>query len=197
MLRARYIVLALLLPLGGCQYNNYVYETPNDEPWSVPAKGTVVELTQALTFSPGSSRVYIQDGIVSNRSGITEYRPWCQFYLYESQDDMKHSRSIEPDRFTVTRSSQNVGLVEAAPLELAAVGIGVGAGYGTSYMYARDDAGPQPLTTTMRLSSDKQPQVHELICSVSDDMRRANFVSINKIKATLGDIAILHPPATQ
>jgi len=187
---SRLFVLALLLPLGACQYNNYVYETPYDEPWRVPKKGTIIELKQGLTFSPGSSRVYIQDGEVSNRRGIDDYRPWCQFYLYESKDDMKHRRTIEPDQFTVINASQRVDYVLAKPLEVAAVG------FGSPYMYARDEAGAQTLATTMKLKSAKQPQVHELKCAVSDDMRRENFVSVNKIQATLGEIAHLQLPAT-
>ncbi len=195
MFRARYLVVALLLPLSACQYENYVYETPYDEPWSVPTRGSIVELNQTLTFSPGSSRVYIQNGTVSNRRGIDDYRPWCQFYLYESKDELKHSRTIEPDRFTITRASQNVGYVQATPFDVAAVGIG--AGFGSSLMYARDEMGAQTLATTMRLKSEKQPQVHELICAVSDDVRRENFVSVNKIQATLGNVATLHQPGMQ
>lgn len=191
----RLLSLGLLLPLAGCQYGNYNYETPYDEPWRVPAIGTIVELKQPLTFSPGSSRIYIQDGQVSTRRGVDDYRPWCQFYLYESKEDMKHTRTIEPDTFTVIKSSQNVEYVQLQPLTVAAIGIGVG--MGSSYMFDRDDAGPQTLATKMRLTSSRQPQVRELICATSDDMRRDNFVSVNKIKATLGDIATLSLPVVQ
>lgn len=185
--------LGLLVPLAGCQYDNYVYETPYDEPWSVPAKGTVIELNQPLTFSPGSSRVYIQDGAISNRRGVDDYRPWCQFYLYESKEDMKHPRTIVPDRFTITGAAQNVEFVQLEPIAVAAVGIGVG----SSYMFAQDEAGAQTLATKMKLSSSKQPQVQELMCATTDDVRRQNFVSVNKIQVTLGDIATLHFPMVQ
>lgn len=189
----RILSLSLLLLLAGCQYSDYVYETPYDEPWRVPPKGTIVELKQALTFSPGSSRIYIQDGVVSRRRGVDDYRPWCQFYLYESQEDMKHPRTIEPDRFTVTRSSQRVDFVQAQAITVAAVGIGAG----SPYISARGEIGAQTLATTMRLSSEKQPQVHELKCATTDDARRDNYVSVNKIQATLGEIATLHLPLIQ
>lgn len=188
----RLLSLSLLLALAGCQYDNYVYETPYDEPWRLPPKGTIVELMQPLTFSPGSSRIYIQDGVISNR-GVNDYRPWCQFYLYESKEDMKQPRTIEPDEFTVVRASQNVKYVQLKPLTIAAVGIGVG----SSYMFTRDEAGAQTLATTMKLTSSKQPQVHELMCAKSDDVLRHNFVSVNKIQATLGSIAQLHLPVAQ
>lgn len=187
----RSLSLGLLLPLAGCQIDNYTYETPYDEPWRVPAKGTIIELKQALTFSPGSSRIYIQDGVISSRRGVDDYRPWCQFYLYESKDDMKHPRTIEPDQFTVVRASQNVLYVQFKPVTVATVGVG------SPYMFARDDVGAQTLATTMRLKSNKQPQVRELICATTDDARRENFVSVNKIQATLGNIAELTLPVIQ
>ncbi len=187
----RSLSLGLLLPLAGCQIDNYTYETPYDEPWRVPAKGTVIELKQPLTFSPGSSRIYIQDGVISSRRGVDDYRPWCQFYLYESKEDMKHARTIQPDQFTVVRASQNVKYVQFKPVDVAAVGIG------SPYMFAQGEVGAQTLATTMKLTSSKQPQVQELICATSDDARRQNFVSVNKIQATLGDIAELHLPLVQ
>ena len=188
--------LGLLIPLAGCQYDNYHYETPDDEPWRSPEKGTVVELKQSLTFVPGSSRTYIQDGVASNNyRGINHYRPWCQFYLYESKDEMKHTRTIEPDKFTVVKASQGIKYVQTAPITVAAIGVGFG--FGASNLYAVDDIGAQTLATTMILTSETQPQVRELVCSTTDDARRDNFVSINKIKATLGDIATLHPPTVQ
>ena len=106
---------------------------------------------------------------------------------------MKHPRTIEPDRFTVVGAAQNVEFVQLEPITVAAVGIGAG----SSYMFTRDEVGAQTLATTMKLSSSKQPQVRKLICATTDDVRRDNFVSVNKIQATLGDIATLHLPLVQ
>lgn len=180
---------SLLLPIAGCQYSNYVYETPNDRPWSIPPKGTVLELRQPLVFSPGSSRAYIQDGEAKPINGFDHFRPWCQFYLYEPQEAMKVTRTIEPDQFTVVRSGQGVSFALANPVNVA--------GNGTSYLMASDEAGAQKLTTTIKLNSEKQPQLQDLKCSTTNDARRDNFVSVNQILATLGGYARLHFPPVE
>jgi len=187
------LTLSLLLPLAGCQYSNYVYETHNDEPWSVPPPGTVIALNQPITFQAGTSRSYIQAGKARTSAQVNRYEPWCQFYLYESKDAMKHERSIQPDEFVVQRAGQGIGFVMAQPINVAAVGIGVGVPYHT----AIGEVGAQTLSTTMRIKSEKQPQVHELKCSTTDDALRHNFVSVNRIQATLGEIATLRFPSSQ
>jgi len=189
------LTLSLLLPLAGCQYSNYVYETPNDEPWSIPPRGTVVVLNQPIAFRPGTSRSYIQAGEARTSGEVNRYEPWCQFYLYESKDAMKHERSIQPDEFVVQRASQGIGFVMAQPVSVAAIAIG--GGIGVPFHTAVDDVGSQTLSTTMRIKSEKQPQVRELQCSTTDDALRQNFVSINRIQATLGEVVTLRMPSTK
>jgi hypothetical protein len=43
----------------------------------------------------------------------------------------------------------------------------------------------------MKLQSEKQPQLVELKCAVYADPVLSNFVSVNEIQKTLGDIATL------
>ena len=106
---------------------------------------------------------------------------------------MKQERSIQADEFVVERASQGVGFVMAKPIHVASFGIGIGSPYQTVV----DDVGAQTLSTTMRIKSENQPQVRELQCSTTDDALRQNFVSINQIQETLGNVATLRLPSTQ
>ena len=183
----------LILPLTGCQSSSISYETPSDNPFNLLPPGTVIELNQTLTFSPGNSRSNIQNGKAIGQGRYDRFQPMCQFYLYESKEAMKVSRSIEPDSFTVIKSSQNIDYVLAEPIEVAFVSIGFG---GPRYRHDPfdDDIGTRTMKTTMRLRSEKQPQVHELRCNRDDDPYLRNFVTINEMIKTLGEVATLHLP---
>jgi len=176
------IAAIILLFLSACQIAPLTYDNPR----SVPPPGSVIELNQALEFSPGSSRSNIQGGEALGSSGkYNRFQPWCQFYLYESREAMKKPRTIEPDTFTVIGARQEIDYTLSRPVDVASLGIG---GFG-------EGADVRPLTTIIRLKSDKQPQVHELRCSKTDDPQQLNFLSVDMIRTTLGDIATLHLPA--
>jgi len=198
-MKFHYWIPLLTLPLAGCQTAQLSYETPYDNPYNLPANGTVVELHQTLSFSPGNSRSNIQNGTAIGQSGYDRFNPWCQFYLYESKEAMKVSRTIEPDKFTVIHASQNMdytnlGPILTEPIEVAAMSVGIGFGKPLYFGSSLDDTGLRTMRTTLRLHSEKQPQVHELRCMVDDDPYLRRFVTINQMIKTLGEVATLHLP---
>lgn len=115
--------------------------------------------------------------------------PWCQFYLFESREAMKKPRTIAADQFIVTQSSQR------AEFALSAVSRFDVAASGASFTLARTrnggDAGFKSMATTLKLHSDKQPQLVELKCTVYANPFHYNFVSVNKIQEILAPIASL------
>lgn len=181
-----FFLSALIIPLvSGCQSLNY--EVDFDAPHSKPAAGAIVQLNQTLTFQRGSSRSYIQHGLAQNFNGIDEREPWCQFYRYEPAAALKTMRTIGPDSFTITGSSQRMELVEiqpARPVVLLA---------STIFLPSMKDNDPNAVTlaTIMQIKSAKQPEVVELKCAVFDDPYRYNYVSVNKIRQTLGQVVTL------
>jgi len=187
----------LILPLSGCQTAPLHYATPYDNPYNLPPAGTVIELHQPLSFSPGNSRSNIQNGATIGHGRYDRFNPMCQFYLYESKDQLKVARTIEADTFTIIQSSQHMDYTHVKPLltepvQVAAVGIGIG---GPIFVTPfDDDIGLVTMQTTMRLRSDKQPQVHELRCMIDDDPYLRRFVTINQMIKTLGEVATLHVP---
>jgi hypothetical protein len=182
----------LLLPLVGCQSNlanTGNYATPYDNPYNLPPPGAVIELHQTLSFSPGNSRSNIQNGKAIGQGRYDRFKPMCQFYLYESKEALKLSRTIEADSFTITKSFQRIDYTLAKPIEVAFVSVG-----GPRLFPYDDDPGLRTLKTTMRLRSEKQPQVHELRCMVDEDPYSRRYVTINQMIKTLGDVATLHLP---
>ena len=180
----------ILATITGCQSTSVFYESPYDNPHVLPPPGTVVELHSSLQFAANNSRSTIQNGQKIGTGRFSRFDPWCQFYLYEPKEAMASPRSIEPDRFTVTKSFQNVDFALSEPLQVARVGVGIGVPF-----YGRnDDVGSRTMKTTMRLRSEKQPHVHELRCGQDDDPYLQNYVTINEMIKTLGDIATLKFP---
>jgi len=167
------------------------YDDPYDNPKSTPPKGTVVVLNQPLDFTVGSSRSYIQHGVATGQGRVNIREPYCLFYLYESSGAMQNVRSIQPDRFIVTRSSQGAEFAAIQP----SIEIAVYVPFGD----VADGGGPsaQTLATNLRLQSETQPQVHELKCSVFGEPFYYGFVSINQMKQTLGDVVTLEFPLTK
>ncbi len=189
---------ALCFGLAACQSTPVHYDNPLDNPRSVPPPGSVIELKQALTFQPNSSRNRVQHGQALGNGRFDRYSPWCEFYLYDSRESLKTARTLAPDRFEVVQSGQGIEYVQARSLDVAAVSFGMGVGFGSPY-YANpfhDDVGPVRMKTTMRVRSDKQPQLHEISCSIMDDAWLQNYVSVNQIIKTLGEVATLHLPAS-
>ena len=173
--------------LSGCE--TLSYDDPNDNPKSVPPVGTTVVLNQALNFSIGSSRSYIQHGVAQGRGKVNIREPYCMFYLYEPASALQMERSIQSDRFTVTRSGQGAEFASIKPIVQAAAYVPFG--------NVADGGGPsaQTLTTKSRLQSEAQPQVRELICAVFGEPFYYGFVSVNQIIETLGGVATLEFPS--
>ena len=183
-MKLHYLLLFLIAPLlAGCQTPAFNYENPNDNPRRVPPEGSVVVLNQPLQFRVGSSRSYVQFG-VAQTGGVNIREPYCMFYLYEPSEALKQERTIQPDQFTVIKSFQASEFASVKPVVQAAV-------------IRRSGDGPsaQTLATTLRLKSELQPQVRDLKCSVFGEANLYDFVSINQIIETLGDVATLQLPA--
>ena len=182
-------ILLVLALLSGCQ--SLSYEDPHDDPKSMPPVDSVVVLNQTLEFRVGSSRSYIQHGVAMGENKVNIRQPYCLFYLYEPASALLQPRSIEADRFTVTRSNQGASFASIKPIRQAVY---------VPFGDVADGGGPsaQTLTTTLRLRSETQPQVHELQCSVFGERYYYGFVSVNQIIETLGDIVSLQfPDASQ
>ncbi len=177
-----FFIIAIIPFIAGCQSLNQPANF--DSPRSKPAVGTSVQLNQTLTFLPGTSRTYIQNGQKQTFSGIDEREPWCQFYRYEPAAALQTIRTVQPDSFIVKHSSQKMELVELEPVKVAASMLIIPS-------MLDHDVNARTLSTIMKIRSYKQPEIVELKCAVFDDPFHGNFVSVSQIIKTLGSVVTL------
>jgi hypothetical protein len=180
MNRLLLISLPIIVFLSACQTLDY--PDSFDSPGSKIPVGSQIELLQPLTFQRGYSRSFIQFGIPITFNQLEERLPYCQFYRYEPPEDLQTVRRIEPDVFTVTRSYQGQDFAKWKSPVLAQV---------MPLPGFMNDAGPSDMTLSsiLKLESKKQPEIVELKCAVFAEPFKRNYVSVNEIRNTLGNVA--------
>ena len=158
---------------------------PYDSPQSTIPTGSMIELLQTLDFVPGFSRAFIQSGQPRTYAEVDQRLPYCQFYRYEPPSALQTLRILQPDLFKVITSSQT--------MELGTTGVSIFASIGSNSRRNRDKD-DYLLSSVLKLSSDLQPEIVELKCAVLDESDHWNFLSVNQIKATLGELVTITLP---
>ena len=148
-----------------------------DSPQSKIPIGSRIELHQSLNLYPGYSRSFIQLGRSEPFANIDQRLPFCQFIRYEPPKALATLRVISPDEFRVTQSNQ------ATETGMFSISIQVSTGSGIKQ---NED---QLLSSTVKITSEKQPDIVTLKCSILAQPDHWNFVSVNQIKSVLGEIA--------
>jgi len=167
------IFLAISILITGCQSLSEPVDFSH--PKSKPPVGTIVQLNETLIFEQGTSRAYIQNGKAKVFKEVDDRAPWCQFT----------ERTAVPDSFTVTKSSQRMELVSAKPFPVLAANVIIPS------MLESDGQNAVTLSTIMKIKSDKQPEIAEFKCAVFNDPFVENFVSVDEILKTLGNVVTL------
>ena len=154
-----------------------------DNTYGIPANSTI-SLLQPLTIPAQDTQVFIQYGKAVYSSGYTygydQYYPFC---FFEVQDIAQAEQTIVADNFTITEvTREETEFVQTTPTRMANL-ITVGADYTIPIIVQ---------TTTMKLHSDKQPQIKKLVCGGGfDHPPFAKLPTIKEIEEALGDIAQL------
>ena len=177
------IFLAISILITGCQSMSEPVDFSH--PKSKPAVGTIVQLNETLIFEQGTSRAYIQNGKAKVFKEVDDRAPWCQFSRYEPRAALETERTAVPDSFTVTKSSQRMELVSAKPFPVLAANVIIPS------MLESDGQNAVTLSTIMKIKSDKQPEIAEFKCAVFNDPFVENFVSVDEILKTLGNVVTL------
>lgn len=186
------ILLAASVLLTGCQTGAH---DPSSK-FYLPPVGTRVVVNKDIPIPKRWARVYLQDGTLYTKGKYNEYYPNCAFVVQEVSDG---SANIEPDTFEVydlSWGSQDV--LGSLPIMLAGVSIGIGGDGAGLVIGGVSDGGAvfQNYNVSMKLRSERQPGVTELICNAGkDDPDRVKQPTIEQMRQSLGSYATLELPA--
>ena len=180
-------VILLLLFLTGCATHRDAW----NQVYGVPVNSTV-HLLQPLTIGIRRNQVFLQDGNIAEPRSFyvvskyyDQYYPFCYFEVPYSSSS---PQTIEPDSFTVTAVYQDETDVVTAPSSRLMSIPSIGGEEGGARSVA--------LLTVMRLHSDKQPHVKQLVCTGGFELESwAKPATLKEIDHALGEIARLDTAA--
>lgn len=179
---AQRLLMVLLGLTAGCQAVSVSVE---HSPYYLPPLGSVLVLHQPLTIPAGRASIYLQGGRVRPFRDIDVYYPNCKFELRTLSDI---ERTIEPDRFIITRAFQEVHVRNTWNHQVVA---NITMAGNWSFAHADGGPSPQPYATEFRLLSADQPDVLRLTCMHWEDPFDARFLTLAEIRAALGDVITL------
>lgn len=151
----------------------------------VAAQGGRFELHEDITIRAGRTRAYLQDGTIAG--GINEFQPHCQLEVSTLGES---PRTVHADSFTITRvATRTDQVVQSVPLRLAALGNSALA----HFDFMNNGEMRRMYAYTFQLHSDRQPDVHMLICGGAfDSPGLAEFPTLGDIAWVLGKYGTLH-----
>lgn len=164
--------LALFLLLSACAMP--VVDRFDYPPYKIPV-GSVLVLNQAITIPAGHTRAIIQHGKVVTRKQSDQYYPYCEFEVLTLKDT---DQVVNPDRFIVHKFSRQRDTSSQTVM------------FASLSMFGFDP----PLiayNTILYLSSQKQPDVYRISCMYWTDDSLDNFLTVNQLKKTLGNLFTL------
>ena len=150
---------------------------PDSFLYSVPV-GSVLQLKQDFPIKARTARSFMQGGQIVQESELNIYYPHCSLLTNTLQD---YDRTIKPTRFEIYRVVDDEEHARRY-VQYAARLIGFDSDGATiigqsSYYYLR---------------SADEPDVRSLICLQWGSPESVKYLSINQVRAVLGDIFTLH-----
>jgi hypothetical protein len=153
------------------------------------ANGSIIELTQTLSFPSGGARTYIQDGESKPWNSLSQWRAYCSFGLNATRDHKPLAGEIHPTTFTTgdTRLGSYALLDPDNPPGVDPDSIFASRGAKVVADSAASGASVRTFYTTITLHSDQEPQVDDLTCAYNGSSIDHNL-TLAEIQATLGAI---------
>jgi hypothetical protein len=151
----------------------------------VVPSGSRLILHQNLEVRPGRDRVSIQGGKVFKFGSPSLGKPLCRLII---DDFDQTSRTIAPGEFLVKRVSfynEDWTYTTGLRLQLATLYLSGGTSGGPTWMV---------YWTIMHLRSASQPRVKTLRCGELNDPTIARPLTVEQVRATLGNLATLETP---
>ncbi len=181
----RFVSLALVVFVSACQ-TAYKDGQPNEDSpyYEVPVDSKLI-LHRDLTIPAKTTIVYLQRGqIVLKHHQVNRWGTYCELELSRKRDV---PQTIEADEFDIYKVKQETVFGDGGFMQLASRGVGFG---GVAQIMRGSDGHRlyEVVATRMALRSERQPDVQALICASWEPAQAMSYLTIRKVRDTLGDI---------
>jgi len=169
------LILSISLLLISCSQSRLKDE--NLYTYSIPV-GSTLTLNQPVTIASNLGRTYFQSGKVVPEHDLNIYYPHCSLTV---NTIFEYERTISPTQFNIYKVMDNEEYAQGYIL------------YASSSMTVSSD-GPiiTGLASYYYLKSAIEPDVRTLECIQWDSPYENNYLSINEVRKTLGNIFTLN-----
>ena len=184
----RFVSLALVVFVSACQ-TAYKDGQPNEDSayYEVPVDSKLI-LHQDLTIPAKTTIVYFQRGkVFLKHYQYNRYGTYCELELSRKRDV---AQTVKADEFVIYKVKQERVFGDGGFIQLASRGLG----FGTLAQFERGNDGRQlyeVVATRMTLRSERQADVHSLMCASWHPAQAMSYLTVRKIRNTLGDILTL------
>lgn len=150
---------------------------PDSFLYSVPV-GSVLELKQDFPIRAHTARTYMQSGRIVRESDLNIYYPHCSLLTNTLLD---YDRFIKPTRFEIYRVVDDEEHAQRYQQYAAR-------------LFGFDSDGPTIIgqSSYYYLRSADEPDVRSLICIQWGSPESVQYLSINQVRAVLGNVFSLH-----
>ncbi len=191
----RFVSVVLVVFVSACQ-TAYKDGQPNEDSpyYEVPVDSKLI-LHRDVTIPAKTAIVYFQRGqIFLKHYQYNRYATYCELELSAKRDV---PQTVKADEFVIHKVKQERVFGDGGFIQLASRGLG----FGGVAQFGRGDGGYrlyEVVATRMTLRSERQPDVQALICASWEPAQAISYLTIRKIRNTLGDIFTLQlAPAPQ
>ena len=184
----RFVSLALVVFVSACQ-TAYKDGQPNEDSpyYEVPVDSKLI-LHRDLTIPAKTAIVYFQRGqIFLKHYQYNRYGTYCELELSAKRNVLQ---TVKADEFVIYKVKQETVFGDGGLIQLARGRVR----FGLAQSFGRDNDGIrlyEVVATRMALRSERQPDVHALICASWEPAQAMSYLTIRKIRNTLGDIFTL------
>lgn len=178
-------MLAALLLAVGCASSGH--SGPRTDTPVVPGSALVIE--EGMMLPAEEARVHFQDGRVTRFHDRNRFAPWCSLGLRRAGEEPLQ-QAIRPGRFRV-EATRSGARAETSPLH----GVRVAGAFPVLAGLERGGGGLGHLTwyLELRLHSDEQPQVDDLICALDRPPDWRGRLGLESVRQALGGLGRIVP----
>jgi hypothetical protein len=185
-------VVALVAAVSACQR---IVPAGDQSPRFALPPDSVLELHRTVEVPRGQYNAYIQYGEVS-AAVESRYESYCYLRVMRSKSALANPFTIEPGEFRLVGKDLRKDNIAGYGHGIRVGGVWVASAVTPVrltgvFMDSADGGSNRYLNTVMALESATQPEVSSLVCGVFADPSLGRHLSLEQIRAVLGDVATI------